>query len=141
MDDTATIELDAKPDEADIAGFEWCVVEVFGHRSHAGRAREEERFGSKMMRIDALRLDDDGADVWQTFYYPGSAIFSYQPSKEDVVRQRAPRSYPARRAPALAAQTCDCGRLQGQCAKGDLDRCPALDDDGEDNDDRDYEHG
>ena len=29
-------------------GWEWAVVEIFGHRRHAGRTREEERFGAKM---------------------------------------------------------------------------------------------
>ena len=33
-------------------GFEWAIVEVLGHRKHAGRVREEERFGAKMLRID-----------------------------------------------------------------------------------------
>ena len=28
-------------------GFEWAIVEVLGHRKHAGRVREEERFGQK----------------------------------------------------------------------------------------------
>ena len=30
-------------------GFEWAIVEVLGHRKHAGRVREEERFGAKML--------------------------------------------------------------------------------------------
>ena len=33
-------------------GWEWAIVEIFGHRRHAGRTREEERFGAKMLRID-----------------------------------------------------------------------------------------
>lgn len=32
------------------------------------------------------------------------------------------------------AETCDCGRPQGQCVKGDMDYCPALDDDEDDDD-------
>lgn len=123
--DEATVEAGAMTDDADQAGFEWAIVEVFGHRSHAGRSREEERFGSKMMRIDALRVDADGKDVWQTFYYSGGSLFSYQPSTEDTVRARAPREFAPRRAPALAAPQLDV-----------LDE-----DDGFDNDERDYEHG
>lgn len=97
-----TAANDVPASESELAGFEWCVVEIFGHRSHAGRAREEERFGSKMMRVDALILDAEGKDIWQTFYYSGGSLFSYQPTTEAIVRQRAPREYAPRRA-ALAA--------------------------------------
>jgi hypothetical protein len=39
-------------------GWEWAVVEVFGHRRHAGRTREEERFGAKLRGCD---LDKEAA--------------------------------------------------------------------------------
>lgn len=42
----------------DEEGWEWAVVEVFGHRRHAGRTREEERFGAKMLRIDVPNKGD-----------------------------------------------------------------------------------
>jgi Protein of unknown function (DUF5131) len=35
---------------------EWALVEVFGHRKHYGRAREVERFGTKMLRVDVPSL-------------------------------------------------------------------------------------
>lgn len=128
----ATVETEqstatAATDAADLAGFEWCVCEIFGHRSHAGRSREEERFGSKMMRIDALRIAADGSDIWQTFYYSGGSLFSYQPSTEETVRARAPREYAPRRAAALPAPELD-DDFDGDEADGVSD-------------DRDYEHG
>lgn len=29
-------------------GWDWAILEIFGHRRHVGRIREEERFGAKM---------------------------------------------------------------------------------------------
>lgn len=37
------------------------------------------------------------------------------------------------------AGTCDCGRPQGQCVKGDSEHCPALDDDDFDDDDEGFD--
>lgn len=82
-------------------GFEYAVVEVFGHRSHAGRAREEERFGAKMLRIDVPRISivpaEEGkpaafhVDEWVTHYYGGASIFSYTPTTlETVMRTNRP---------------------------------------------------
>lgn len=77
-------------------GFEWAVVEVFGHRRHAGRAREEERFGAKMLRIDIpqLKWPEDQPDAkdptvteWVTHFYGGASIFSYTLTDEQTVFQ------------------------------------------------------
>lgn len=67
--------------------WEWGVIEVYGHRSHAGRYREEERFGSKMMRIDVPTTDPDGtkAMAWTTRWYAGGALFSVTPTTEEYV--------------------------------------------------------
>lgn len=74
-------------------GFEWAVVEVFGHRRHAGRAREEERFGAKMLRIDipTLAWPDDQPDAkeptvtgWVSHFYGGASIFSYTLTTEQT---------------------------------------------------------
>lgn len=69
-------------------GWEWAIVEIFGHRRHAGRTREEERFGAKMLRVDIPVVSPDGTIAsWQTQYYGGSAIFSYALTDEaSVVR-------------------------------------------------------
>lgn len=91
-------------------GWEWAVVEIFGHRRHAGRTREEERFGSKMLRIDVpifapARTLFDAADgkpeapeiVWQTHYYGGASIFSYTLTDEaSVMRANKPYESPYR---------------------------------------------
>jgi len=79
------------------AGWEWVLVEIFGHRSHAGRAREEERFGAKMLRIDVPIKGDPVANGWETHWYGGSSIFSYTLTDEDsVMRSNKPYETPSR---------------------------------------------
>lgn len=97
--------MDAVTDTKVEDGFEWCIVEVFGHRSHVGRAKEEERFGAKMLRIDELKIDSAGIDVWETLYYGGSSLFSYRPVTEEVARKVAKRFYPS--APQITSRTAD----------------------------------
>ena len=66
-------------------GFEWAIVEILGHRKHAGRVREEERFGAKMLRIDVPVNGDATANGWQTCYYAASALFSFRLCDEATV--------------------------------------------------------
>jgi len=96
------------------AVWEWAIIEIFGHRRHVGRAREEERFGAKMLRIDVpiIRSDMgdrpnmaplDGAlseivDRWETHWYGGSSIFSYTLTDEaTVIKANTPRPHEAPR--------------------------------------------
>ncbi len=60
----------ADPEEA-----EYAVVEIFGHRRHAGRILEVERFGAKLLRID-VPADGDFARGYVSHFYGGAAIFS-----------------------------------------------------------------
>ncbi|WP_421849804.1 hypothetical protein [Oricola sp.] len=96
-------EASLDPDAKDPDGFEWAIIEIFGHRTHAGRAREEERFGSKMLRIDVPTLSHVSTDAetgessygisrWTTRYYGGGAVFSYVVTDEQAV-MRANRPY------------------------------------------------
>lgn len=99
------------PAAADVAAFDWCIVEIFGHRRHAGRGREEEKFGCKMLRIDvplveyvpdqntatatidgAIKRGSTGKIVgWKSHFYGGSSIFSFTPTDEEtVVRMNLP---------------------------------------------------
>jgi len=81
--------------EAD--GWEWMLVEIMGHRTHWGRVREEERFGSKMMRVDVPLKGDPAAHGWGTFYYSGAAIFSYTLTDEaTVLAKNKPYEPPSR---------------------------------------------
>jgi hypothetical protein len=81
----------------DSDGWEWAVVEIFGHRRHAGRTREEERFGSKMLRIDVPVKGDPDANGWQTHYYGGAAIFSFALTDEaTALKANKPYEPPSR---------------------------------------------
>ncbi|MGV1446006.1 hypothetical protein ACVSQ4_27385 [Klebsiella pneumoniae] len=75
-----------------------------------GGSREEERFGTKMLRIDEYQVAADGAVTWESFYYGGSAIFSFRPTTEDIVKRhalyRSPRFAPT---PALEDHSADYG--------------------------------
>src|SRR3546814_774845 len=50
------------------------IVEIFGHRRHAGRILEVEQFGSKMLRID-VPTDGDFEKGYTSHFYGGAAIF------------------------------------------------------------------
>jgi hypothetical protein len=85
--DTATAEQPATP-TAENDGWEWCFLEIMGHRSHLGRSREEERFGAKMIRIDVPIDGDPASKGWLTHYYGGASIFSYSIADEATVLKR-----------------------------------------------------
>lgn len=86
-----------KPIEIAPVEWEWALVEIFGHRQHAGRCRQEERFGAKMLRVDVPIKGDAMANGWETHWYGGSSIFSYTLTDEDsVMRSNKPYEPPAR---------------------------------------------
>lgn len=82
MNETST----AQPESTAAAeeGWEWMIVEIMGHRKHAGRVREVERFGAKQLRID-VPIKGDPVNGWETYHYSGSAIFGYMLSDEATV--------------------------------------------------------
>jgi hypothetical protein len=89
MNETIAVETPAVDE-----GWEWAIVEIFGHRRHVGRAREEERFGAKMLRIDVPKIGPAKEDVtWSSHFYGGSSIFSYTVTDEKTVMNYAERSY------------------------------------------------
>lgn len=87
-DDTA---IPASPAEAG----EWMIVEVMGHRRHAGLVTEVTRAGVAMLRVDVYAGED--ATPASTHYYPGSALFGLTPCTEAAARRaEAPARAPAR---------------------------------------------
>lgn len=81
---------------SDTDGWEWAIVEIFGHRRHAGRTREEERFGSRLLRVDVPIDGDAASNGYETHYYGGASIFSYTPSTEEtVLRANKPYAPPS----------------------------------------------
>lgn len=81
----------------DLDEWEWAVVEIMGHRRHAGRTREVERFGSKMLRVDVPNKGAPAEHGWTTHFYPGTALFCFTPSDEATcLRMNKPYEAPAR---------------------------------------------
>jgi hypothetical protein len=60
----------------------WAVVELMGHVRLAGRLTEEERFGSKMGRLDIPQ--DDGQFVTQ--FFGGGSVYRITVVSEEVAR-------------------------------------------------------
>ena len=75
-------------------GWSWAIIEIMGFRKHAGRIREVEQFGTKMLRID-IPIDGD-SEKWETRFYGGPSIFSITPTdKESVLKANKPYEPPA----------------------------------------------
>ena len=104
----------------------WLIVEIFGHRQHAGRCSEEERLGVKMLRIDEPRIpfgQIDKAEIqWTTHWYAGASIFSIRETTEESVM----RLIGAKPRPAIVdltrdreeAATCpECGGVSRDCGR------------------------
>jgi hypothetical protein len=94
----AAQEPAAQPKQPPDAEPKYGVVEIFGHRQHAGRVTEVEQFGAKMLRIDVPKVDKEGAasfeNGYETHFYGGSSIFSFSPATlETVVKMN--KTYPS----------------------------------------------
>ena len=112
MEGTAEKACEAAPaPEVGAEGWEWAIVEVFGHRRHAGPTRQEERFGTKMLRIDIPVKGDAAVNGWETVFYGGPAIFSFAFCTEAAALQaNKPYERPARYAlPTPVHDDCDQG--------------------------------
>lgn len=93
----------------------WRVVEIFGKRQHVGIASEVERFGVKMMRLEALQTD--GSFV--TMFYGGAAIFGDHEVSEEAARNLVVprRSWTCQsfKAPSARPGHCaECGREEAE---------------------------
>jgi hypothetical protein len=91
-------------EEQETPAASWAVVEVMGHRFHAGKISEQIIAGSGFLKVEALSVPagGEGEERWSTILYQPSALFSIQPGTEEQVRAQAPKYYPPRPdAPAL----------------------------------------
>lgn len=92
MEQAAALASAAAPSAAGDDG-EWAIVEVMGHRRHAGYVRDVERFGAKLLRIDIYQ--GDAKEPRETVFYSGSALFSLRATDEATARRiSAPYSPP-----------------------------------------------
>lgn len=94
-------ETNETPKKAEDHDFEWAAVEIYGHRRHVGRIREEQRFGAAMLRIDVPNTTEE-ATVWTTHWYGGGAIFSVTPTTEEAVMRASIVHTPHRMIPSYA---------------------------------------
>jgi|SRR6185295_8165239 len=69
----------------------WAIVELMGHVRMAGKVTEEERFGSKLGRVDVPR--DDG--TFSTHYFGGGSVYRLTPTTEEIARSVAARNQPS----------------------------------------------
>lgn len=66
----------------------WAILELMGHRRLAGWVKEEEHFGTGLIRIDVLHGEAMERDV-TTQYYSPQALYALTPTTEEVVRAAA----------------------------------------------------
>lgn len=71
-------EPTAEAQAAEDQPVEYAIVEIFGHRKHAGRVLEVERFGAKMLRVD-VPLKGDFVNGFTSHFYGGASIFGITP--------------------------------------------------------------
>lgn len=64
----------------------WAIVELMGHVRLAGRLSEEEKFGTKLGRLDIP--DGDG---FVTQFFGGGSVYRITPCSEAVARDAAKR--------------------------------------------------
>ena len=72
---------------ADYPPGEYAIVELFGHTTLIGRITEVERFGTKMLAIEALFRDT----LLPPILHGGAAIYRLTPCEPDVAFAKQPR--------------------------------------------------
>ena len=68
-------------------GFDWAIVELFGHVRHVARISEVEKYGAKMCRIDVPTMHEGKVLSWTTCFVGGSSIYRLTPTDWATVRR------------------------------------------------------
>jgi hypothetical protein len=93
----------AEPKTGETIIDQFAIVEIFGHRKHAGRIMEVELYGTKMLRID-IPTEGDFDKGFTSHFYGGGSIFSVSPCTLEYVKQiNQPYQRPALMSPARIA--------------------------------------
>lgn len=87
-----TDEMNSNPDTPEPAEgvSQWAIVEIYGHRRHAGRIRAEQKFGTEMLRIDVPQFagaDQPEPSEWVTHWYGAAAVFSITLTNQKTVEK------------------------------------------------------
>lgn len=69
----------------------WAIVELMGHVKMAGKVSEEERFGTKLGRIEIPGPGKRFVTQW----FSGSSVYRITPTTEEVARAVARNAAPA----------------------------------------------
>lgn len=69
----------------------WCLVELFGHKSIAGRVTEDVIGGCKLLRVD---VPEAGGKPAFTRYFGAAAIYGITPTSEEDARRLAAHCRP-----------------------------------------------
>ncbi len=116
MSETTASAEAARPELPD---GDYAIVELLGHRTLIGRVAEIERFGTKLLQVEAIFQDR----LLTPTLHHGNAIYGMTPCSRDVARQRqakhdyqlpapllatiGPDALPAPAAPATVADLVD----------------------------------
>lgn len=77
-----------------IAAYEGWAIELMGHVRMAGKIREVEQYGTRMLAVDVPAVNDAGVKAFTTFV-SGSSLYRVTPTTEaiavGVVRASRPR--------------------------------------------------
>lgn len=82
MSTTETVETPAALPAGDYA-----IVEVLGHRTYVGRVTEEERFGSKLLSIEAIFA----GQLLPAVLVGGGSIYQLTPCSAETAFARGPK--------------------------------------------------
>jgi len=67
----------------------WAIVELFGHQKIAGKVTEQTIAGTAMLRIDVPAIEDEPAQAAYTRFFGHGAIYSINPTTEQIARGMA----------------------------------------------------
>lgn len=87
MTTTDTVEEKTAQTWESLPAGEYAIVELFGHTKLVGKVEEIERFGTKMLAIQALF----GGAMLPTVYYGGSSIYGMTPCSAEIAWAKQPR--------------------------------------------------
>jgi hypothetical protein len=72
----------------------WGILELMGHVRMAGQISEEERFGSKVGRIDCPSSESPDGTGFVTVYFTAASVYRLTACTEEAARAVAYRSVP-----------------------------------------------
>ncbi|MEA3044536.1 MAG: hypothetical protein QOH47_2374 [Sphingomonadales bacterium] len=85
-DEQATVHEAEAVAAPELPDGNYAIVEVLGHRTYVGRVAEVERFGSKMLQVEALFK----GQLLDPLLIGGGSIYQFTPCSKEVAAKRGP---------------------------------------------------